>query len=108
MPDRDDSSTRSPQSDADAAGNDEVGVGPASTPLDHPYFLPVVLGALTLWFGYDAFFDEEMQREHGLFNRVGFAILLPLFLWTSYRGRKEMREIKQARNEASGAPPNAP
>ena len=82
--------------------------GVASTPLDHPYFLPALLGAMAVWFGYDGFIDPEMQKEYPLFNRVGFAILFPLFLLTFYRARKEMRELKEAESEQPGEPPSAP
>jgi hypothetical protein len=29
-------------------------------PFDHPYFLPGLLFAIALWFGYDGWFNEEI------------------------------------------------
>ena len=37
---------------------------PAPTPFDHPLFLPVVLGVMTLWFAFDVFFNPKMMEEH--------------------------------------------
>jgi hypothetical protein len=50
----------------------------APTPFDGPYFLPVVLLGLALWFGYDGWINEDPKmQQHGTFNRVG-AVLLAL------------------------------
>jgi hypothetical protein len=61
-------------------------------PFDNPYFLPVLLFALSVWFGYDAFFnaDEHMQKPTTLwFNRVGFVVLIVLGIWFTLRARGE-------------------
>jgi hypothetical protein len=86
-----------PQEDPKQQSTEEEGVpaGPASTPIDHPYFLPVLLGAMAIWFGYDGFIDPEMQKEYPTFNRVGFAVLLPLTIWFGYKGWKEVQASKQ-------------
>jgi len=44
-----------------------------SSPFDHPAFLPVIVGAFALWFGYDGWFNTE--TESVLFNRYGFGFL---------------------------------
>ena len=48
--------------------------GPPSTPFDHPFFLPVLLTGFGVWFGYDGWFNEEMEWVK--FNRYGFGFLV--------------------------------
>jgi hypothetical protein len=55
-------------SDAEAAQR------PPATPFDNPWFLPVVLLGLALWFGWDGWFNQEMEWIK--FNRYGFVFLL--------------------------------
>jgi len=102
--------TQQDESQNESPAPDDAGVpsGPASTPIDHPYFLPVLLGAMAIWFGYDGFIDVEMQKEYPLFNRVGFAILLPLTVWFGYKGWREMQEIKAAGSRPASNPPETP
>lgn len=78
----------------DAEGVDEA---PAPTPFDHPMFLPALLFAFALWFGYDGFLntDPEMMEHQG-FNRGGFALWVVLFLYYGWRGLQEMREANEA------------
>jgi len=90
----------SPQKAPEEVG-EGVPPGPAATPIDHPYFLPALLALMTVWFGYDGFIDAEMQKEHPVFNRVGFAVLLPLTLWFGYKGWKEVQAQKAEENEDS-------
>lgn len=45
----------------------------ASSPFDHPAFLPVILFAVALWFGYDGWFNEGTESIR--FNRYGFGFL---------------------------------
>ncbi|MDJ0851177.1 MAG: hypothetical protein QNK04_22620 [Myxococcota bacterium] len=54
----------------------EEGEGPAATPFDNPYFLPVLLWLFAAWFFWDAWIQplEEWLR----FNRYGFGFLLGL------------------------------
>jgi hypothetical protein len=46
----------------------------ASSPFDHPAFLPVILFAVALWFGFDGWFNEDTESIR--FNRYGFGFLL--------------------------------
>ncbi len=48
---------------------------PHTTPFDNPFFLPVLLGALSVWFGYDGWFNPEIKSI--MFNRVLF------FVWVA-------------------------
>ena len=79
--------------------------GPPPNPLYHPLFLPVLLIGFSLWFGYDGFLttDEDMLKHQG-FNRIMFAIMLPICLWMVPRGIKEFREEQAAaaRKQADG------
>lgn len=70
--------------------------GPPPNPLYHPLFLPVLLIAFSLWFGYDGFLTTDPEMiEHQLFNRVMFAIMLPVCLWMVPRGFKEFRDEQE-------------
>ena len=51
----------------------------ASSPFDHPAFLPVILVAVALWFGYDGWFNSEIESVR--FNRYGFGFLLGAALY---------------------------
>jgi len=67
--------------------------GPPPNPLYHPLFLPVLMIAFCLWFGYDGFLTRDPDMlEHQSFNRVMFFIMFPLCLWIVPRGIKEFRE----------------
>ena len=79
--------------------------GPPPNPLYHPLFLPVLLIGFSLWFGYDGFLttDEDMLKHQG-FNRIMFAIMLPICLWMVPRGIREFREEQAtaARKQGDG------
>ncbi len=60
-----------------AAGEGE----PASSPFDHPYFLPALLFVFAAWFGYDGWYNEEIEAV--MFNRYGFVVLLMAGVYTS-------------------------
>jgi hypothetical protein len=53
MSDEEREKAASPEEPAPDTEEEEEEEGPASTPFDHPAFLPVLLGAFALWFGYD-------------------------------------------------------
>jgi hypothetical protein len=44
-----------------------------ASPFDHPAFLPVILLAMALWFGYDGWFSDTIESVN--FNRYGFFFL---------------------------------
>jgi hypothetical protein len=46
----------------------------APSPFDHPAFLPVLVFAMALWFGYDGWFNESIESVR--FNRYGFGFLI--------------------------------
>jgi hypothetical protein len=46
----------------------------ASSPFDHPAFLPVILFAVAVWFGYDGWINDGTESIR--FNRYGFGFLL--------------------------------
>ncbi len=64
--------------------------GPPPNPIHHPLFLPVLLVAFTLWFGYDAFLttDPEMH-EHQTFNRIMYLVMQPICFRAIPRGITE-------------------
>ena len=79
----------------------------ASTPFDHPFFLPVLLWAFALWFGYDAFVntDEHMKEDFTLwFNRIGFPIAA---LLAGYFTVKAVREKREAAGSDDDGDPSA-
>lgn len=63
----------------------------ASTPFDHPFFLPVLLIAFTAWFGYDGWLNADFDPEWIGFNRWGFFILLPLAIYFTVQAVREKR-----------------
>ena len=79
-----------------------------STPFDHPAFLPVLLTGFVVWFGYDGFLTSDPDMlEHQTFNRVMFAIMLPICVWMVPRGIREFRaEQAAAADKHSGSKPS--
>jgi hypothetical protein len=76
--------------------NNETDEDEASSPFDHPAFLPVLLWGLAVWFGYDGWINQDPDMlEHITFNRWGFGILVVLgiyFTVQSLRDRARDRE----------------
>ena len=67
--------------------------GPPPTPFDHPLFLPILLLAGVLWFGYDGWINTDPEMvEHQDFNRYGFGVLVLLCGWFGYKGWNEWQE----------------
>jgi hypothetical protein len=66
----------------------------ASTPFDHPFFLPALLIAFTLWFGYDGWLNADFDPQWIGFNRWGFAVLLPLAVYFTIQAVRETRRGK--------------
>jgi hypothetical protein len=74
---------------------DPVDEQDASSPFDHPAFLPVLLWGLALWFGYDGWINQDPEMlEHVAFNRWGFGILVVLGLYFTIQSVREMRAQK--------------
>jgi hypothetical protein len=73
----------------DLEHDEEVEDAPRN-PFDNPYFLPVLLLGLSIWFGYDGWLntDEHMQ-EHRWFNQGGFVLLVALGGWFLWKARRE-------------------
>ena len=71
--------------------------GPPPNPLYHPLFLPVLLVAFTLWFGWDGFLttDPEML-EHRTFNRIMYLVMQPICFRAIPRGIAEFLEDAEA------------
>jgi hypothetical protein len=67
--------------------------GPPPTPFDHPLFLPALLAAGVVWFGYDGWINTDPDMlEHQAFNRYGFGVLLILSGWLGFKGWREWQE----------------
>lgn len=94
-----------PESGAATKGERRARRGPPPNPLYHPLFLPVLLVAFCLWFGWDGFLttDPDMLK-HQSFNRWMFGLTAVLCLWVVPRGIKEHREERAAAaaRQASG------
>ena len=66
----------------------------AGSPFDHPAFLPVLLWGLALWFGYDGWFNENIEAVD--FNRYGFGVLCVLAIWFTYQAVRDSRRGESA------------
>jgi hypothetical protein len=81
--------------DASGAADEEE----ASSPFDHPAFLPVLLWGLSIWFGYDGWINKDPEMlEHVAFNRYGFGILVVLGIYFTFQSLREAR----ARRDGEG------
>jgi hypothetical protein len=80
---------RDPESDD---GDDASEI--VTTPFEKPFFMPVLLFALALWFGYDGWFNEEMEWIK--FNRWVFAGLMVLVAYTTWQDVREVRRIRES------------
>lgn len=70
---------------------------PPATPFDHPLFLPILLAAGAVWFGYDGWFNPEMA-EHRDFNRWGFVALVLATAYFGFRGKQELDAEREQRD----------
>ena len=61
----------------------------APSPFDHPAFMPVLLWALALWFGYDGWFNENIEAVN--FNRYGFGVLVVAGIYYTVQALRERR-----------------
>ena len=79
--------------ESDSPTKRPVQPGPPPTPFDHPLFLPTLLLAGVIWFGYDGWINTDPDMlEHRSFNRYGFGLLLLLGAWFGYKGWNEWQE----------------
>ena len=81
--------TREPEDSKNGSG-----AAPVSTPFEKPFFMPVLLFLLALWFGYDGWFNEEIESI--LFNRVVFGLLAILVIYTTYQDVRDVRKSKES------------
>jgi hypothetical protein len=79
----------------DAPDDDDEDEGPATTPFDNPWLLPVLFGVFFLWFAWDGFISDKFKipgKEGTLmFNRVLAPVWGLLALWSGWRARNEAR-----------------
>lgn len=73
---------------ADGADEEE-----ASSPFDHPAFLPVLIWGLAIWFGFDGWFNPKIEAV--MFNRYGFGVLVLLGLYFTIQSIREVRARDQ-------------
>jgi len=77
----------------DAAADEEE----ASSPFDHPAFLPVLLWGLAIWFGYDGWINQDPDMlEHLTFNRWGFGVLVVLGIYFTIQALRERARDREA------------
>jgi len=92
----------------DSAALEEEEEESPPTPFDHPLFLPVLLFAGMLWFGYDGWIETDPDMvEHQSFNRYGFGVLTLLTAWFGYKGWGEYKEEQAAKAARSEGQPDA-
>jgi hypothetical protein len=84
---------------ADAADEAEE---EASSPFDHPAFLPVLIWGLAIWFGFDGWFNPKIEAV--MFNRYGFGVLVVLGIYFTIQSIREVR----ARDQQSGDRADSP
>jgi len=62
------------------------------TPFDHPLFLPGLFLAFAVWFGYDAYFNQDPEMlEHLEFNRFGLRVMVWATALSGLSGWAELR-----------------
>ncbi len=63
------------------------------TPFDHPLFLPAMFAAGCLWFGYDAYLNDDPDMlEHLEFNRFGLRVVAYAAVVTGVQGWAELKD----------------
>ena len=84
------------------AGDSEAEDEQASTPFDHPFFLPVLLWAFAAWFGWDIVTDAEAYQKYPMFNWGGLILTTPIAVYYTWRAVQERRE--PGRSDDAGDP----
>ncbi len=88
---REESLRASSESSATEEDDDDI-----ESPFDHPAFLPVILWGLSIWFGYDGWFnDDPDMQEHISFNRWGFGALVIAGIYFTIQAVREIREERE-------------
>lgn len=101
--DREQQTRESKGSEPTPVGDGEEDDDEASSPFDHPAFLPVLLWGLAAWFGYDGWINQDPDMlEHRTFNQVGFAVLVVLGLYFTVQSVREMRASGGGSSGADG------
>ena len=80
--------TAKAQQASNAVSDEEEDDEDEGSPFDHPAFLPVLLAALALWFGFDGWFSETIESVR--FNRYGFIFLVG---FAAYATVSELRRV---------------
>ncbi len=80
---------------APGESEDEESEERASTPFDHPFFLPALLIAFTAWFGYDGWLNSDFDPQWIGFNRWGFFILGALAVYFTIQTVRDLRAEKK-------------
>ena len=91
------------QQSGDAAATDEEeDEEDTGSPFDHPAFLPVLLWALAIWFGYDGWINQDPDMlEHLSFNRWGFAALVTAGTYYTVQSLREARAEREGGDSSS-------
>ena len=86
--------TREPE-DPPRATNEAADEGDTrvTTPFEKPFFMPILLFVLAIWFGYDGWFNEEIESI--MFNRVVFGLLVVLTIYTTWQDVRLVRKSKE-------------
>lgn len=78
-------------------GYDDEDDDDMESPFDHPAFLPVVLWALSIWFGYDGWINQDPDMlEHSTFNRWGFVALTLGGIYYTIQAVRELRDSDES------------
>ena len=72
--------------------NSEESSDGVTTPFEKPFFMPVLLVLLAVWFGYDGWFNPEIESI--LFNRVVFGLLVLLAIYTTWQDVRLSKKSK--------------
>jgi len=85
------------QADGVPSTDEEEEDDDTGSPFDHPAFLPVLLWALAVWFGYDGWINQDPDMlEHVTFNRWGFGILVIAGIYFTIQAVREIRAEREA------------
>lgn len=96
-----------PETPAPDYDDDDDDDGPATTPFDNPWLLPVLFGVFFLWFAWDGFISDKFKipgKEGTLmFNQVLAPVWGVLALWSAWRARQETRRDRDSGDGPPGA-----